>query len=172
MSQGIGDILQRLERWLREHRPRYHRALLPGATPAELQLLETKLGRALPEDLRALLTWQNGQSDDFDGAFEESWQLMGAERIAAAKLDLDAERNRTGWQADWVPFLDDEQGDYLCLDSGRSPVPVHGFWPGKTAHPIIAPTLTAWLDEFVSAAERGEYVEDPERGALLRKNRS
>jgi cell wall assembly regulator SMI1 len=170
MSRAIAENLDRLDHRLLQHRPRYHSALLPGATPAELHLAETNLGLRLPEDLRTLLTWHNGQRDDFAGAFEASWQLMSADHIVAAKLELDADSEQTGWQPAWVPFLDDDQGDYLCLDTGQAAAPVRGFWPPKTEHPIIAPSLAAWLEEFVSAVERGEYVEDPERGAFLRKS--
>jgi hypothetical protein len=35
--------------------------------------------------------------------------------------------------------------------------------------PILAPSLAAWLEQFVTAVEHGEYVEDPERGLFMRR---
>jgi cell wall assembly regulator SMI1 len=168
----IADNLARLDHWLLVHRPRYQRALLPGATAAELKRVHAQLGRPLPEDLQTLLSWHDGQESEMAGAFEESWLLMSAARIAAAKLDLDASSKQTGWQPAWVPFLDDDQGDYLCLDTSLPVAPLRLFRPGQTGRLEIAPSLAAWLDAFVCAVERAEYVVDPERGAFLRTSRA
>lgn len=161
------DSLMRLERWLKKHRPKFHRALLPGATPAELAELEMALGRPVPENLRALLGWHNGHDGEFAGAFEESWLLLGTHAIAATKRDLDADPE-SGWQAAWVPFLDNEQGDFLFLDAGLADAPVRAFWLGQEEQPTVATSLAAWLDDFANAVERGDYREDSERGAFLR----
>ena len=121
-------------------------------------------------DLRRLLAWHNGQQPDFPGRFEQDWGLMSTDEIAAAKGDLDADAESSGWSPTWVPFLDDDAGDYLCLDTGKATAPVRAFWQGRRGHPIISAALTAWLEEFVAALERGEYVEDPERGTFLRRS--
>lgn len=163
------DVFVRLERWLKKHRSKFHRALLPGATPAELAELEQALGRPVPEDLRALLCWHNGHGGEFAGAFEESWLLLGTHAIAATKRDLDADPE-SGWQTAWVPVLDNEQGDFLFLDVGEAGTPVRAFWLGQDDHPTVAPSLAAWLDDFANAVERGDYREDPERGAFLRSS--
>jgi hypothetical protein len=217
MTRPVADSLTRLERWLAQHRPRYHQALLPGASAAELDDLQKKLGVPLPAELRVLLGWHNGQAESA-GAFAESWLLMSAAAIAAAKPELDAGAAATGWQPALIPFLDDDQGDYLCLDSNQStsqvcpdcgaPVklrqsvrgyflgcsrypscrhcrnvsptaieswgltPVRSFWFGKKEHALVFPSLAAWLGEFVGAVERGEYVEDSERGHFLLRSGS
>lgn len=165
---SIPALLQRFEVWLTAHRPRYARALAPGASAAELDGLQTALGKPLPDELRVLLAWHNGQSDDFVGFFEGNWALMSAAQIAAAKRQLDADA-AGGWQPVWLPFLAENSGGYLCLDTSQTPAPVREFWPGNETHAVVAPSLAVWLDDFITAAERGAYTEDPERGAFVRE---
>lgn len=164
------SVLIRLEVWLKRHRPGYWRALLPGAGAAVLDGLASALDRPLPADLRRLLAWHDGQDADFPGRFEEDWRLMSAAEIVAAKAERDADAVRTGWNLAWLPFLDDDAGDYLCLDASQPNGPVRAFWLGRRDHPLLSPSLLAWLNEFVTAVERGEYVEDSERGSFLRKD--
>jgi cell wall assembly regulator SMI1 len=168
-TPGMKELLGRLERWLARHRPQFLQGLLPGASAADLDRLQADLGMALPPDLRTLLAWHNGQSDESPARFEEDWILMGSRQIAEAKRELDADATETGWQAAWIPFLDDDAGDYLGLDTRRPGAAVREFWQDRTEHLEIAPSLPVWLESVVSAMERGEYEEDPERGSFIRK---
>jgi len=165
-------LLLRLERWLTDHRPRYLQGLFPAASEADLNFLESALGACLPEELRTLLSWHNGQRPDFVGSFEQSWNLMGTRAISEAKREMDGDNTgvaaKGGWQSTWIPLLDDDAGDYLCLDASQREAPVYAFWFGEAARPPIAPSLTTWLEDFVTGVERGEYHEDPERGFFLR----
>jgi cell wall assembly regulator SMI1 len=167
-GQALPDLLRQLDEWLARHRKRFYHALLPGASAADLQALEKALGSPIPEELRTWLSWHNGQSADVVGAFEGSWNLMSAEDIAQAKEELDAEAHE-GWHKAYIPFLDDDHGDYLCLDPHTAGVPVRECWRGRAEHAAIAPSLTAWVRDFVTALERGTYHEDPERGTFLRR---
>jgi cell wall assembly regulator SMI1 len=168
-TPAITSVLSRLETWLRKNRRGFYKGLFPGAKPEELSALQNKLGGVLPEDLRAFLAWHNGQSLDFIGHFEQNWNLMSADQIAAAKRELDAEDHlETGWKREWIPFMDDDAGDFLFLDTGTTGIPAREFWQGKPEQPLAAPSLAAWLESFVNAVEKGEYVEDPERGTFLR----
>jgi cell wall assembly regulator SMI1 len=171
-SSSVPDmarLLARLEKWLAEHRPHFHRGLLPGATPAELENLRQSLGVPLPESLKAWLAWHNGISPDTMARFEENWILMSSGQIAEAKRELDADAAETGWQPVWIPFLDDDAGDYVCLDTSQPGVPVREFWLDRKEHPVVAPSLEACLAERIEAMERGEFSEDPERGTFLRR---
>lgn len=164
-ESSMTPMLARLEDWLAANRPRYHQTLRPGATPAEINAI----GANLPDDLRMLLAWHNGQGNEFAGALVQSWMLMGAGQIQAAKNTLDAGDPATGWRPDWVPFLDDDAGNYVCVDASQPGAPVREYWAGNAEHPVVAPSLGQWLEEFVAAVERGEYVEDPERGRFLKR---
>jgi cell wall assembly regulator SMI1 len=161
-------LLARLDQWLNTKRERFQQALRPGATAAECDALATDLGKALPEELRALLMWHNGQNPDVPGAFEQGWILMSTDEIAEAKKELD-DHPHEGWHSHFLPFLGDDNGDYLCLDASSPGCPVLECWRGRADHPVVAPSLSAWLEAFVTALERGAYAEDPERGTLALK---
>jgi cell wall assembly regulator SMI1 len=154
-----GDPLARLDRWLARHRRRFHRGLQPSATAAELKTLDTALARPLPPELRSLLAWHNGQKGDFVGHFEGDWDLLSSAQIADAAKEL---------PAGCMPFLGDDNGNYLCLDMRAAGPPVKAFWTGKPELEPVASSLTACLTDFVAAVERGAYHEDPERGTLFR----
>ena len=170
----LQDLLVRLERWLAAHRPRLLQNLRPGANEAELHMLQARLGRELPAELRTLLAWHNGQNEEFAGRFEEDWLLMSTEEIAAAREELDqgavGNGEGNGWKPEWIPFLDDDAGNYLFLDTSQPAPSVRAYWLDLDRQPQAAVSLTAWLEDFVSAVEAGQYEEDPERGTFLRRN--
>jgi cell wall assembly regulator SMI1 len=166
-SPPLGDLLARLDQWLRAHRAQYYKGLLPGATAAELASLQTALWAPAPEELRTWLGWHNGQSPDVFGALEENWHPMSTSEIADAKRELDAE-GHPGWQRSWIPFLDDDNDNYLCLAPAEPGVPVRECWRGKAEHPVAAPSLAAWVEHFLHGLENGEYAADPERGGFHR----
>jgi cell wall assembly regulator SMI1 len=163
----LKPLLQRLERWLRKHRRRFVKGLNPGASANELKGLDKVLAGKTPPELREWLAWHNGQESGFAGKFEQDWLLMSCAQIAEAKSYLE-EDAALGWKQEWVPFLDDDQGDYVYLEVGKSPAPVREFWMGQEEQPAVARSLAAWLEEMVRAVEAGAYEEDPERGTFYR----
>jgi cell wall assembly regulator SMI1 len=166
-SSDLHALLGRLDHWLADHRHRYHEGLLAPARPEDLSALEQNLGRPVSDDLRTWLTWHNGQNDQAFGALEENWHPMSATEIAEVKKELDGE-GHPGWQRSWVPFLDDDAGNYLCLDTGQAGEPVRACWRGKANHEVVAPSLTDWVRRLVTGLEQGAYTEDPERGSMHR----
>jgi cell wall assembly regulator SMI1 len=161
-------LLQRVDRWLSKHRPHFFKSLAPGATPEELASLQGALGRPLPDELRTWFTWHNGQGEEMAGAFVESWNVLSVAEALDAKKGLDDEPP-PGWKTTWLPLLDDGTGDYVCVCLEKSPAPVREVWQGRKRHSIIAPSLTDWARDFVTALEVGAFVEDPERGGFHRQ---
>jgi cell wall assembly regulator SMI1 len=166
-ESSVSALLARIDRWLATHRERFHRGLLPGASQADLASLRQALGGSLPDELAALLHWHAGQSSEVPGAFEQSWNLMSPAKIIAAKRERDSQPP-PGWQAGWIPFLDDESGSYLVIDTAHSGHPVRASWKGNPEVQSVAPSFAAWLQDFVTALEAGKYHEDPERGRFHR----
>jgi cell wall assembly regulator SMI1 len=166
-SADVPALLARLETWLKAHRPRYAKGLRPGADAAKFEMLRSRLGVAVPPELQAVLAWHDGQSLEFVGAFEQSYFLMDADRVAAARQEMMADED-SGWESGWLPFLDDGRDNFLFLDTSRPGNPVRAYWQGNLEQPVVAPSLAAWLHDFVTTVERGQYVEDPERGDFLR----
>jgi cell wall assembly regulator SMI1 len=161
-------LLSRLDAWLRKNRSRFLKSLQRGATQADLYTLSKTLGGPVPAGLRDLLVWHNGQGDDYVGYFVDHWLLMSSAGIAAAKTDLDAIGQEHGWSKDWVPFLDDDGGNFVVLDSKKPQPAVLIYWMDGKPEPL-APSVEAWLSDFVIAVEAGLYYEDPERGTFKRK---
>lgn len=166
-APDVSPLLARLDAWLAKHRERYHEALLPGAAPEDLDALSKAVGQPLPTVLRQWLGWHNGQHVDLIGAFYESFNLMSAEQVAAAWQDR-AARHEPGWDRAWIPLLDDYQDDLIVLDPTQPGCAVREVWRGRADHPIVAPSLGAWLERFVADVEAGLYHEDPERGEFRR----
>src|SRR5262249_55873474 len=162
-AAGLPALLARLDEWLARHRPRYFEGLEPGATNAEIEGLAQALGRPVPDELRQWVGWHNGQSEEIIGAFYEAFNLMSAAQVAAAWQ----ERGTTaepGWDKGWIPLLDDYQGDLIVLDPSQPGCAVREVWRGRSEHPVVAPTLAAWVEAFLADVEAGRYHEDPERG--------
>jgi cell wall assembly regulator SMI1 len=172
-ADRLKGLLDRLERWLAAHRPRLLHALRPGANEVALQALQAQLGRELPQELRTLLAWHNGQGEEFAGRFEEDWLLLGTDDITSAKAELDqgavGNGAGNGWRPEWIPFMDDDAGNYRFLDTSQAEPPVRDYWADQPEQRVVAPSLTAWVEDFVKAVEAGEYHEDPERGTFLRR---
>jgi cell wall assembly regulator SMI1 len=169
-TKPIPDLLPRLENWLKKHRPRFLEGLPPGASEVQLDSVQRERNLTLPAELRQFLSWHDGQGEDFIGRFEQDWLLMSCEEIMAAKGELDHDAAATGWNSAWIPFLDNDAGDFLCLDTSQANAPVRSFWLGAKEHKIVAPSLRDWLADFVANVEKGNYEEDPERGSFLRRS--
>src|SRR5262249_22807777 len=117
----------------------------------------------------------NGQREGCAGALVERWRLMGTKRISDAIGEIRNERTgafaKSGWRRSYIPFLDDDFGDYLCLDTECRPAPVCEFRLGERTPSRMSCSLTTWLEEMVAALQKGEFVEDLERGTMLRCQR-
>jgi cell wall assembly regulator SMI1 len=165
----VTDLLSRLETWLARHRKRFLKAMPPGADAAALEALQTALGRPLPDDLRALLAWHNGQGEGFVGCFWERWYLLSSVQVGETYQQmLREEKDR--WRSEWVPFLGDDRDNCVFLDTSQEGPPMREFWQKNPEQPTTAPSLAAWLAEFVSGLEAGQFTEDPDRGHFVRRS--
>ena len=162
-------MLAKIDSWLAKHRSGYHAGLLDGATDAYCNALSSALGTPLPADLQTLLKWHNGLECRRDGSIWSGVFLLGTDQIAETMKDL-AEEPRNSWKPGLIPFMDDDQDDYVCLDTTQAGVPVVECWRGQSHAAVTAPSLTAWMEDFAAALGKGEYVEDPERGSFQRKS--
>jgi cell wall assembly regulator SMI1 len=167
-ATDAASLLGRLAHWLGQHRRRFLEGLGPGATPDQLAALQQALGIPLPDDLRELLAWHNGQDDVSVGCFREHWYLMSTQEIEAAWRELTA-NPASSWQHGWVPFLEDDRGNYVFLDTSQPGGTVREYWEKNPDRPTVAPSLAAWVQEFVTAVERGAYELDPERGLFVQR---
>ena len=128
------------------------------------------LAKPLPAGLAESVSWHNGQGEDYAGYFVDHWLLLSTAKIAAAKAELDAAGADYGWNKNWLPFLDDDGGNFVVLDLSKQESPVLVFWMGEKTE-TLAPSLETWLTDFMTAVEAGHYREDPERGTFQRSKK-
>jgi len=164
-AENLPALLKRLDAWLKKHRKRYYKGLMPGAGDEALAKLEKSLGKPIPEGLAAWLRWHDGQNEDMIGAFVESFDLMSADEIATA---YEERKGQKGWDAAFVPILDDHQGDHVILDRSKPELPVREVWRGRDDNPQAAASLREWLATLLADFEAGKYHEEQERGEFIR----
>jgi cell wall assembly regulator SMI1 len=141
-------------------------ALRPGLVPTALDELRCRLNDALPTELAQLLAWHDGQNPDFEGTFADGWCLLRGEDIPLLKADLDSDPP-PGWQSGWIPWARTANDSFLVIAPTPPDLPIRAVWVGKSAPPIVAPSLTAWFATFLADLEAGNYAEDAERGTFL-----
>ncbi len=145
--------------------------LQPGATEEAFRKAEAALGYALPEDLKALYRLHNGsQSKPFlDGwcllsveEGTEAWQMgQSFSRGADWEVSPAGPVRRGSWHLQWLPFMANGAGDYLCLDGAPGPGGDSGqvICQSKDAHARgpFAPSLSWYLAFFATELEDGDY---------------
>ncbi|MEU6184369.1 SMI1/KNR4 family protein [Nocardia sp. NPDC047038] len=164
-------LVVRLDQWLLANRPAYHAGLMPGASAADIDEVARRVGGRLPPLLRDLLTWRDGQSEDYFGSLEFYWSLMPAGGIASTMDEMAWIAANEGlddleWSADWVPFLQNPFGDYMCIDLqgafGGRPGQLVKYGHDDEFRNIICPSLEAWLGTLVAAFEAGMFESEHE----------
>jgi cell wall assembly regulator SMI1 len=165
------DTIQRLDRWLAQNRPDYYAQLNQGLTDGELAALEQRIANTLPETLKALLRWRNGQANDSYESLYYNYVLMDADNIAETvkihnELLANGDFTRANWWSpQWIPFLDNGAGDSYCIDTGGAFEGVKGqvleFNHDYESRRIHAANLESWLKTVTKGLEQGllEYDE-------------
>ncbi|AKU98699.1 hypothetical protein AKJ09_05363 [Labilithrix luteola] len=173
----MDEVVRRLETWLRENHPEALAGLQAGLSDAEISKHEKKLGVTLPDGMRALYRWRNGNSEDSFEAIQHNRNLMPLEEAVERHEEL-AELAEAGefdsedwWHAAWVPFLHNGGGSLLVWDpkgsfphAGGKPGQVLEFWNKDSDRDIVAPSFDAWLTSFVESLEAGLWKFDKEDG--------
>ncbi len=161
---AVDAAWERVERWLDANHPRGAGLLLPGASYAAIAALEERIGRELPEPLRASLRRHDGQGPDDYDAIVEGHQLLGAEQIAGewemlASIRADGIGDDDWWRPAWVPFTNDGSGQSYCvdLDDGSVVAYVHDDTSER-----VAERFEGWLARWAEELEAGEQVVDSE----------
>jgi cell wall assembly regulator SMI1 len=163
-------LLERLEQWLRQHRPAYFDWLRPGVAERDLTGLERDLGRNLPAGFRELYRWHDGQEPECTLGFQYNQMFMTLRDVQLAcsalrqLLDGGEFLEANWWSRSWVPFLDNGDGDHLCVDLdgsfGGVPGQVLAFYHDWECRNIEYPSLEKWAAAFVQGVEAGLWGEE------------
>jgi predicted DNA-binding WGR domain protein/cell wall assembly regulator SMI1 len=165
------EMLARLDSWLQKNRPSFLKSARPGASPEEIGKLETSVGKPLPETLKAFLAWR-GESRQ---RFQDNYALMSIKEITGERkglnqlLDAGEFDHPTWWRKDWIPFLANGSGDFLCVDLGGTfngvPGQVLEYWHDYGDRTVLYPSFEAWLTVSVETLEAGAW--DDEDGGFF-----
>jgi cell wall assembly regulator SMI1 len=159
-----GELIERLDRWLRANRPGYYAHLQPGVTEAQLDRLNARFSIALPDGFRQLYRWRNGHDMHSSESLQHNLMFSSLEDIARIKELMDSMigsdfEDPRWWRRSWVPFLENGAGDHWCLDllaeDGGRPGQVITFYHDWDQRPIRFPSLETWLEHLVGSMESG-----------------
>jgi len=161
--------------------------LQPGASAAQIAERETKIDCALTDDLRHLLSLNNGQTH---GEFcLPGWELFPATRIVdewSVWSELyHSQFKPEGYTSDgagegiqkdewfrlkWIPFCGDGGGNHLCLDMDPDKDGQVGqiitMWHDMDERVVVAPSLTDFIETIAADIEAGELVWNEEWGGI------
>ncbi|HEY8958790.1 SMI1/KNR4 family protein [Chitinophaga sp.] len=171
----------RWEEWMQRNAPRLLNILHPGVTFEAVESLEKLIGTAMPDSFKAFYAVHNGQQKARAGLVDAD-QLLSVEDIITQwhhwKDLLDAgtfnyhdepilSTPDTGikndwWNPLWIPFTGDGFGNHLCIDLDPAPEGKHGqvitFWHDDSHRAVIAGSFEEWLQDYLNALEKGEYI--------------
>lgn len=170
MSTDLPTTLARLEAWLAEHAPGIHATLRPGATEAELAVMERVLGRKLPSALRTLYAthadWGHALGLTFLPPVMmqmewDAWRELQAEfQETAGHSSRPVGAVRAQYiNPGWLPFLTDGGGNSVGVDLDPRPAGTVGqvitFGRDERVKTVLADSLGAFLTEYVVRLEAG-----------------
>jgi cell wall assembly regulator SMI1 len=174
------EIWERIDAWLKVNASKVFETLQAGASDSQIQTIEDALSVKFPEDFRVSYRIHDGQlqSKSFWGLIPDAEDFLCLERLQGEwqkwkeLLDSgdfngyesapDPGIKADWWNARWIPFTWDGDGNNYCLDLD----PAKGGTVGQiitmihddSRRRIIAPSFYNWLEDYAAKLESGEYV--------------
>ena len=131
----------------------------------DIEALQKAVGGKLPPLFEEFLHWL-GEEVDLDFSWEmnlfRAGQVMRVEEMRAVQANW-RRPNPVGtvgwWSADWVPFLEDENGVMLCIDLegtfGNPPGSILEYNPKLAPRPVVFPDFAGWLRWVAQSMDQG-----------------
>lgn len=146
--------LKELDKVLQEKRPDYYAKLQDPLTLEEITQLESKYGKTLPDDVKELYLWKNGQTYDCykalvnNSMFEPLENVLNNAEESTGMIGYDF-LIENWWNKDWLPIFSNGGGDNICYDMGGSFTGNKGqlveFWHADKDRAVIAPDLPTFI---------------------------
>ncbi|TPN84746.1 SMI1/KNR4 family protein [Aquimarina algicola] len=150
----IKSELNKLDENLKEKRPEYYKTLQLPLSDDAISNLEQTYKVVLPNDLKELYQWKNGQQYDCYASFVNNAMFQPLEEV----LQISKEFNemigydfqiKNWWNENWLPIFSNGGGSYLCYDIKGVFTNKVGqlieFWKGDNDRNVIAPNLSEFL---------------------------
>ena len=146
--------LQILDKQLRDKRPEYYSKLQDPLTAGEIAALEVKYETTLPNDVKELYLWKNGQQYDHYEAFANNSMFEPLENVLNSAQELTGSIGyeflfKNWWNVHWLPLFSNGGGAYICYDTEGTFTGNKGqileYWNSDNDRNIIAPDLPTLL---------------------------
>lgn len=186
----ISEAWERIEDWCAQNHPALLDELNGGASRRQVAVVEEKIQRPLPEDVRESLLLHNGQPDDTEFPL-----LFGQLALKSCDQIVEAYERCKGWTGcdpgelptnytffpeeaitncyhhdAWIPITEEHgNGNYLAVDLAPGPQGIHGqiidFGADIYDHGVLAPSWADFLLSYAKLLESGllgEFDTDPD----------
>jgi cell wall assembly regulator SMI1 len=123
------------------------------ALEEDVAMVEARLGRPLPGELKSLLSLHDGQRADGPLPWELAplhERLMTWQWLNRCGFPLD------WWNPDWFPVLSNGRGDYRVLDLSQPEPPLIEYRHDAPARPWVASSLSSWIRQVHAALQAGQ----------------
>ena len=148
------NIIQRLNEQLSSLRPDYYAQLNPPLSLADIAALETTYNVQLPDDLKELYGWKNGQKSSCYKSFVNNSAFLSLNDALSTAKDLTGMigsdfETENWWHTGWIPVFQNGGGDSICYDTMGVFTDLPGqlleFWHADSDRNVIAGSLSAFL---------------------------
>lgn len=183
------DLWNRFETWLSKNAPHLKAELNPSVAAQDLEELEKMIDSKLPQDYVDFLKIHNGQERDGEGLIDTE-ELLSSERIieewtvwkglldSGEFADYESKPDKgiknDWWNSKWIPVTYDGNGNHYCLDldpaSDGSVGQIIRMWHDAAERELIAPSFKDWMDNYLTALNKGEYLYSEDWGGIVNKD--
>lgn len=164
----MDEIIQKLDTYLSTLRPKFYLELNEPLDDSQLDKLEEYYKIKIPNDLRILYKWKNGQKPTCYETFVNNSCFIplhqalydASELTPMIGLDFEIEN---WWNENWIPIFQNGGGDSICYDLKGIFTDLKGqlieFWHADNDRNVISPTLETFLEKIINYYETRQLEE-------------
>ena len=155
----MNRYLEELEELIKTTKPDLYSSMQPGVPDIYMEAEFGPLYEELPNELKAIWNWHNGQGEGYKGDFhpENHERLMSVDD-SVETIEIFNDSTEIGllkgnqWQDDWVPLTLDASGNHLCVEakSGK----IYYFDRNNNESGLRYATINDWLEETIDAYKK------------------
>jgi cell wall assembly regulator SMI1 len=154
----LEDILEKIDVSLKENFTEVYDSLMPGATEIQLNLLEKKCfgGNTVPEDLKLLYKWHNGQTGYCSLNQDDNRTFLPIEEVIDnwEFLNDPMEDILEPISKSWIPITYNGAGDHLVYETqGDKMGKIINYWHDDEDRSIESESLVEWAKDVLNAAK-------------------
>ena len=158
----MDEIIQKLDKYLSTLRPEYYLELNEPLDDSQLDQLEEFYKLKIPNDLRTLYKWKNGQDAKCYEAFVNNSMFIplhqalydASELTSMIGSDFEIEN---WWNENWIPIFQNGGGDNISYDLKgiftEQKAQLIEFWHADNDRNVIALSLEAFFGKIIDFYE-------------------